>query len=490
MVYSTDMVRKIISDIVPISVVLIAIWVIFLIPFQIIGYGFMPPDDALWHASKVISGKNWADVLVLRPDIKIESHPGWHFILGFINNIVKFDVHSLVIASVISLFIIFTLIPIFFLRYPESWLASLLILSLASPNFFFRLLLGRPYIVTMAVILAIFLLWPKLKEKKIPYFALIIITILIAISTWIHRTFYILFIPLAAFLLAREWKASLYMFICTIAGIFLGASLTGHPMVFIKQTVFHLLLVSSSYDTESLLVSELRPMLGDFNIAILIAFVLFWRAMRRKWDKNIIDNPVFIMVILTFISGFVTRRIWIDVGIPLAALWIAKEFELFFSEKLKVDSLQRLLLTIALACTLYLSATTDAYSRWTSCRPADYLSKEDPEQAEWLPGPGGILYADDMGIFFTTVYKNPYGNWRYILGSESAIIPEEDLKILRNIQKNRWTYKSFEPWVKKMRPEDRLAIRGTEDRTPKIPELEWKYAARGIWIGRLPKGMK
>lgn len=482
----TQMMNKSVSGIVPMAVSLIAIWVILIIPFKIIGYGFLPPDDALWHSAKVISGKNWNEVLVLRDDIKTESHPGWNYILSSVHRLTGWDAHSLVLFSVISLFILFFSIPVFFLRYPESWLLSMLTISVAAPTWFFRTLLGRPYIVTMAVLLFIFILWPRLKDKKRVYASLVIITLLIAVSTWIHRTFYILLIPIAAFLLAREWKASIYMVVCSVAGIFMGSVLTGHPILFIKQTVLHLILVATSYETQDVLVTELRPGAGDLAIVVVIAMFLFWRVLRGRWDKKIINNPVFIMMILSFIAGFITKRVWLDVGVPMAILWMAKEFDDFLSTKIKIESPKRLLYIFVIAGILYLSLTADVNGRWTNCHPQDYLSSEDPTQAEWMPGSGGIVYSDDMMIFFQTVFKNPNGDWRYILGSESAIMPQDDLKILRDIQKHRWSYKPFEPWVKKMRPQDRLIIKGDEDHKPKIPELEWNYAARSMWVGRIP----
>jgi len=44
---------------------------------------------------------------------------------------------------------------------------------------------------------------------------------------------------------------------------------------------------------------------------------------------------------------------------------------------------------------------------------------------------------------------------------------------------------AFEPWVKKMRPEDRLIVRAGSK--PGIKELEWNMAVSGTWIGRLPR---
>ena len=478
------------KNITPLTTTLIAIWVILIIPFKIIGYGFLPPDDALWHSAKVISGKDWGEVLVLRSDIKIESHPGWHAILGAAHKITKWDVHSLVLFSVISLFIIFAVIPFFFVRYAESWLLALITISIAAPGWIFRLFLGRPYILTMAALLAIFFLWPKLKDKKIRYGILITLTLIIAVSSWVHRTWYILLVPMVALLLAREWRAGIFMAACTVAGIFVGACLVGHPFLFIKQTLLHLALVAGSYDTQDMLVTELRPALADFNIVIVVLGMLGWRFLRGDWEKGTIRSPILIIVISCFFIGFITRRVWMDIGMPALAVWLAVEFEGFFSKKSPVSSWQRLVLISILGATMYLSFTADAGGRWSYWKPLAYLSADDPEQKEWLPGPGGIIYSDDMSVFFKTVYKNPTANWRYILGSEAAIMPEEDLKILRNIEKNMKTYDLFDPWVKKMRPEDRLILKSDREHKPNIPGLEWNYASINTWIGRKPKDIK
>lgn len=478
------------KKILPATIILLALWAILLIPFQIIGQGFLPPDDALWHSAKIISGKDWNEVLVLRDEVRIESHPGWHAILGFIHRISKCDAFALVLFSVIFLFILFAIMPLLFLRYPESWILTLLAISIVGPGWIFRLVLGRPYIMTMAALLLMLFIWPRLKSKKIDYGAVAILTLAIAVTTWVHRTWYMLLIPVVSFLLAREWRASLWILVSSIAGIFIGASFTGHPIILLKQTILHLFLVLGSYETQDTLVGELRPTLIDFNVMMLIIAAMFWRVLRGRWDRRSIDNPAFILIILCFVAGLITKRIWLDIGVVALTVWIANEFEDFFILRLDKASVARIFLTIFLSIATFLSFTSDVSSRWSGCRPKDYLSSADPEQTKWLPGPRGIVYSDDMGVFFRTVFKNPHGDWRYILGSEAAIMPEDDLKILRNIQRNRHTFKSFEPWVKKMKPEDRLIIGGDEDHKPNIPELEWKYAALGTWVGRKPQDIK
>ena len=89
-----------------------------------------------------------------------------------------------------------------------------------------------------------------------------------------------------------------------------------------------------------------------------------------------------------------------------------------------------------------------------------------------------------MDLFYDTFYMNPRGDWRYILGFEPALMPEDDLKIMRRIVWNKEAPEAYRPWIEKMRPEDRLAIFSYS--RPNLPQLEWLDAAQFIWIGRLP----
>lgn len=141
--------------------------IIGIIPARIIGYGYMPGDDANRHAAKVVSGKDWDEILVLRDDVKMDSHPGWHAILNIIYKATNYSTDHLVDISVISLFILFSLVPLMLLDRPEAWPISMLTFVIAGPGLLGRLLLGRPYIFTMSVVLVLCFLWPKLRSKKI-----------------------------------------------------------------------------------------------------------------------------------------------------------------------------------------------------------------------------------------------------------------------------------------------------------------------------------
>ncbi len=150
---------------------------------------------------------------------------------------------------------------------------------------------------------------------------------------------------------------------------------------------------------------------------------------------------------------------------------------------------QQRLSTLALAgvaaAAVFIATTRDIAGRWTNDLTAEYVTPETPGIAGWLPDKGGIIYSSDMRVFFTMFYKNPRADWRYMLGFESGIMPEEDFNILRKIQWNWYTPKAYAPWVKKMRPEDRMMFR--QDTQPVVAGLEWYYAATDTWIGRVPR---
>ena len=142
---------------------------------------------------------------------------------------------------------------------------------------------------------------------------------------------------------------------------------------------------------------------------------------------------------------------------------------------------------MGLAVTTFLATTNDFNSRWTYNLTQQYLTPDDKSLTGWLPDKGGILYSSDMAIFYQTFFKNPNGDWRYILGYEPALMPDEDFRVYHKILWNFGDSKTYAPWVEKMRPEDRLVISGGRSSPPNIPQLEWNYGVSDIWIGRLPR---
>lgn len=475
------------SPIVAVLVTFFIFWAVLIIPFKIVGYGYLPGDDALRHTAKAISGKPWNEILVLRDDIKMDSHPGWHAVLSTVYALANWDSHSLILFSVISLFILFSLVPILLLKRPEAWVLTLLVMAIAFPVFLFRILLGRPYIITMAAILAVGLLWPRLKEKEPSYPVMAALTLVIAISVWIHGGWYLFALPLAAFFMARQNRAGLRFGVCVISGTLIGALFTGHPCLFLKQTVQHVFLAFGGIGLPRVLVTEFQPSTGDFTIILIAVLMLMWRHLRGAWNGELAKDPIFILVILCWALGFFTKRFWIDVGLAAFVLWLALEFQDYIEKASPFFSFKRLFFAIAVLAITFMAVTNDTFARWSENHPRDYMISGDKELDKWMPETGGIIYSDSMDIFYKTFFKNPKAPWRYVLGFEPGLMSPDDLKIYRDIQLNYRAFASYEPWIKKMRLQDRLIVRHIPGEAPKIPGLEWYYAADQTWIGRLPR---
>lgn len=475
------------SKLIPIIVLLIALIGLVLIPLKILGYGFLPEDDALRHAAKAISGKAWDEILVVRSEGIIDTHPGWHAILSFIYRTMKVNADFLVVFSVLVLFLIFCLFPLFLVNRPESWVGTLLVIAILNFSFIMRLLLGRPYIFTMAVMLVIGFRWPSLKEERFPYKTFVAILLMTAISTWVHGSWYLFLLPIVAFFLAREWRVAKILTYSIICGIILGALLTFHPLAFLSHGLSTMMLAFGTSQVQRVLVMEFQPFAGDPMVIFAIICMMGWHYINGRWNKKMIDNPIFILIVLGWMLGFVVKRFWLDWGMVAFAIWMSFGFQDVFKKTMKTFSWNRFFLTFAIVVSLYLAVTCDLGGRWTMNLTKEYLSTENPEQAAWLPQPGGIIYSDDMSIFYDTFFKNPNAKWRYILGFEPAFMPPDELAILRRIQWNYGAYQAFEPWVKKMNPADRLILRRPYNEKPNIPGLEWRYAASGIWIGRLSR---
>jgi hypothetical protein len=471
----------------PVTIIVSCIFlaVLIFIALRVISYGFIPVDDAMRHAAKAVSGKSWGEILVLRPEIVMDSHVGWHKILEFIYQSTGCSVDDLVVFSIVFLFILFCMAPLFFMKRPEAWLMTLLIIWVANYSDLMRVFLGRPYIFTMAVVVFLGFVWTRFKEKNIPWPSLIILTILIALATWIHCLWYMFALPVLCFFIAREWRAGFVVSVCTMGGVVIGMLLTGHPIQFFLQTVGHFIHSLGDHTLTRQLVTEFQPFNGDVVVVMVVMGMLGWRAFRNAWSRKVIDNPIFILGAVSWALGFVVLRVWVDWGIPAVCIWMALEFEEYLKSSMDSFSWKRAGLTLAIACVLFVSVTSDYGSRWTQSMSVQYLSADNPEHKKWLPGKGGIVYSDDMKVFYQTFYANPHADWRYILGFEPTMMPSGDLAIFRKIQWNYGVAEAFEPWVKKMRREDRLILK--RHSMPAIKQLEWNLTVSGTWIGRLPQ---
>jgi hypothetical protein len=452
---------------------------------SVTGHGYHPPDDANRHVAKVLSGKDWREILVVRDDFGVDSHPGWHWILTAFYRLTGTDSDGLMVFSIVFMFLLFTVAGLFVFRHQEAWLWALLIYAVFNFSLIWRLVIGRPYIFSMFVLLLFFYLYEVIRDKQRPIWELVALTVLIALTTWIHCAWHLWFMPLFAILVARDFRSFKLIAFSILLGILLGSILVGNPLHFFYQTTTHLYEATSSYEVKRQLVSEFQPFAGDSQGVLIVAFFLLLRKIRGRWDNKVVDNPIFITMILGWLGGFVAVRFWNDWGWVALMYWVAKELDQFlgdFSDYFL--SLKRLVFVTTACLALFLCISNDRDSRWSLSATAtkDVPSVDIPEHKEALPQKGGILYSNNMGVFYRIFYQNPHAEFRYILGFEPVWMPKEDLKIYRKIQLDS-SNKNYQPWVKKMRPEDRLII--ISNNKPEIEGLEWTKIVGQYWSGRV-----
>jgi hypothetical protein len=472
---------------IPLTVWGVCLLALLWIPFKVISYGYLPNDDALRHAAKALSGRDWQDILVIRKGLEMDHNPGWHWILGNIHRATGLGADGLVTVSLIALFLVAMAAPMAGFDRPEAWVGSLLIGALTFPAGIYRVLLGRPFAVMMATTIAILLLWRKQDRGKPSTGLLVTTVLLLALSAWVHGSWYLFALVIAAFALANRLPAAAWLSGCWIIGSLLGASLTGHPIAYLANAIRIAMNSFGGQPLTRMLVAEFQPSDGNVLAILTIVGLLLLRYLAGDRSRGCLNDPILILAVLGWMLGLRVLRFSTDLGAPAFLLWVALELREHFARRLAADSVRRAAVTVGLSLSLFFVITADTDSRWTKNLDTEYLSQADPEMRPWLPDKGGILYNSDMTIFYQTFFKNPDAPWRYILGFEPTFMPEEDLQIFRNLQRNFRAYQSFAPWVAEMRAEDRLVVHCDSPQPPAIPGLEWHYTARDLWIGRKPR---
>lgn len=470
---------------VPLVVWAMVVLTLLFIALKVMSYGYLPGGDARRHVAKAFTDKPLTEILVLRPEYAMDHSPGWEWLLRLLHRKLDWDADKLMGFSIVSLMLCVFFAPLPWVRRPEAWLAALLAQMLAIPELMTRLTQARPFLLTEGILIAILFSWSK-AGAKISWPKIILTTIGIMLSVWVHGAWYLWVLPLAGFFLAGAWRRWVALTGCVLAGILLGATLTGRPFVFLREAITMLWLVSKEHVPPWMLVGEFQPSYGEFSTLLLMGFVYLWSRLQNPGATGLFKQPVVWMFILCWIMGFRADRFWADWAIPAGLVWLTWQFEQIMETAWSAVSPKRVLLCGLVAAPLFLQATNDLGRRYTACLEEPFLHGDDPALKGWLPEGNGIFYNSQMEAFYNTFYANPRAPWRYILGLEPAEMPPEDLKILRGIQASHYAYGAYEPWVKKMRPADRMMI--LTGGQPNIPELEWTNAVGNIWIGRPRQG--
>ena len=491
------------------------------IPLKIISYGFLAPGDARRHVAKAFTERPYTEIIVMRPEYKMDHSPGWEWLLSILGRGTGWSADELMSFSVVSMMLCVLVAPLPWLRRPEAWLAALLAELIAIPELMNRLAQARPYLLTEGVLIAVLLAWTHEEQKPSSRLKLAITSLGIALSVWVHGAWYLWALPPLAFFLGARWRSGLWLSGCIAVGTVVGAMLTGHPLDFLKQAVLIAVSISREQLPQWLLVGEFRPSYGEFTTAVLVGLVFLWRqkgvtASPREsavanepltparspseaereiasvglarsgaaGNGEALVGPAFWLMIICWILGFKADRFWGDWGIPAVLVWLTQQFQNGMGQAWNLGSPKRLLACGLLAVPLFLHATNDLDRRYTGSLSEAFLDGNEKALQGWMPESKGVFYTAQMDFFYNTFYKNPQGDWRYILGMEPALMQDADLRIFRDIQRSQYSLRAYEPWVQKMGKADRLAIHCSGQ--PPLPQLAWTNAVGDIWIGRRP----
>ena len=469
---------------VPLAVRVVVILVILAIPLRIVHYGFLPRDDALREAAKAVSGKPWPEILVLHPFYSVDHEYGWHRFLRVVFLWSHCSARTLVALSVVALFAAAGGAALPWLKRPEAWLIALIAAALAT-DLPLRFSLGRPYLLTVAGLLTILFRW-QAQAAPPTWRTGLWMTGIIAVCIFAHGVWYLWLLPVAAFFLAAQFRWGLVLAAAWAGGSILGASLTGHPLQAYYVAVQMAWRPFALHATEATLTNELQPSPGEVLGLVILGGLLVLRQLAKLEARPLRTSPVFWLACIGWLLGFKAARGATDWGWPALLVLMTGDVELLLQSRLAADSFKRLGLACGLALTAFVVFTSDLGSRWTQSLTWTYLEQSNPDLKGWLPDKGGLFYTPNMGVFFQTFFKNPTADWRYVLGFEPALMPDEDFRVYESIHRRPGDLKALQPWVEKIKPADRLVIHGGVESPPNIPQLEWGYGADGLWIGRLP----
>jgi hypothetical protein len=168
-----------------------------------------------------------------------------------------------------------------------------------------------------------------------------------------------------------------------------------------------------------------------------------------------------------------------DWGTPALVVWMAREIEALWEAH--APRANRLAVVGALGLACFMVWTANVNDRWVPRRDRTYETILEPQFAAALPDSGGMIYSDDRRAFYDLLYQRPNAPWRYAVAYEPEVMPEEDYAVYAGRVNGQ--IEALEPWVRKLRPEDRMFLRFTNGMPP-FPSLQWDMIPGGLWVGR------
>lgn len=469
------------------AIILIAIAFI-LISLKIISLGYIPLDDACRHVAFSMSDKNWSDILVITPGLEADHNAGWHTLLRAVQRYLSFNKEQLLNFSIILLFLLFNLTGTITSPNCAAWLVNILILFIIQKTFFGRMLCGRPFLISCSAALVLFKLWldPKESQQTKPgRIAIYLISfIALTISVWLHGTWYsFLLIPTALLLSGKILKAfelTLLIAVSTLA----GAYLTGDFHEFLHFHYLATLNIFSEKVYNWQLVTEFAE--GNIYFTWIFPVVIIAMLLRKTNKLNLNEfskDPVFILILLSWLLSLKVTRFWFDWGIITLCYWLSAKISILISEmsSVKKPFIRHFLFLFLIAALIVLIPQANWDERATHKKYLADFSK--PELSVFQPEEDGIIYNDSMSEFYFNYYKYPNAKYRYILGFEPAIMPQDDRLVFRDILYTNYNYSAYKPWIKKLTSKDRIFA--SVNIADYYKELDWIKASSNLWIGKL-----
>ena len=462
------------------AVRLIAGAALVLIGIQILAQGYLPVDDALRHAAKAVSGKPWSEILLARAGL-VDFSPGWHAFLRGIHQLFGANAHTLVWIEILVSFACISLAPLLLMRRPEAWLAAMSLGALLEPQLVVRWVIGRPLVVSIAILVFLCLTWRRLGAEKTPRGPMIVASALIAAATWIHGSWYLWGIPVLACLLAGRRRVATRLTLAALAGFGVGALLSGNPIAFLWQNLSLALNLGGGAVSAWVYEMQAYPFVPMLMLGVL-AIVIVRKVWLEVPATTLLRDPVFVLAALGCLLGMRSARFWMDWGMPAAVVFIAVEIERLWLAF--AAAWGRLLGAGVVAAVTFVVWTANVNQRWMPRHEKAFQTIVLTRPAA-LPDSGGVLYTDDRRVFYEMFYLNPNAPWRYALGFTPEIMPNEDYAVYVD-RHTTGTIESLDPWAERMNRADRLLIRDPRG-IQRWQQLEWQAIEGGFYSGRLKR---
>lgn len=487
---------------VPYLVTGVALLVLLFAPLLLLALGHTPRDDALRHVAKVLSGRDWSEILVLREGIYdgYDSHPGWHTILATVHNQFGWQRDGLLIFSVTFLWSAALLPGLLFRRRAEAFLFILTTITVMAPEQVARWFFGRPFLFSFGVVLFALLNWDALRRHAHRPAIWALVASLAALQVWIHGNWYLIGLPLGAFgfsaLLSGDFRGFLRIAAAVVAGVIVGACLTGHPWDFITYYAKHAYWAIAESGGGGPKASELSGGEPFAGLVLPVLGLFSLRFLSSRWPGIPLIHPAPVLVLLCGILGMFVSRFWSDWGVVALIAWATLELEAFLltagvrkprtaSRPAEPEDFSRLFAALACGALFVLAAvlpqhkTGESVATETATLQAAYA-----EYPHWFPGPGGTVYGDHMSIFYSVFFALPEPPWRYMVGYEPGMMPPADRKIYDMSRRLR-AMRPLQPWARQMTPHDRMILSkpASIDPAKALPGLDWHFVPPRFWFG-------